>query len=131
MKVSKSQIFIGIVCCFLGFLLTYQFKILLSKNSQTNVTSYDSADIIAEIEALKKEKEELLTTNTQLSDELKQMEESAAEESGSATEIKNQLDTARMHLGIVDVKGPGISLTITPKTSIFSSNAGGNSRDLS
>ena len=59
-----------------------KFKILLSKNSQTNVTSYDSADIIAEIEALKKEKEELLTTNTQLSDELKQMEESAAEESG-------------------------------------------------
>ena len=131
MKVSKSQIFIGIVCCFLGFLLTYQFKILLSKNSQTNVTSYDSVDIIVEIEALKKEKEELLTTNTQLSDELKQMEESAAEESGSATEIKNQLDTARMHLGIVDVKGPGISLTITPKTSIFSSNTGGNSRDLS
>lgn len=131
MKVSKSQIFIAIICCFLGFLLTYQFKILSSKNSQANVSNYDSADIISEIEALKKEREELLATNTQLSDELKQIEDSAAEENGLAAEIKNQLDTARMHLGIVDVKGPGIILTIAPKTSIFSSNAGGNSRDLS
>lgn len=131
MKVSKSQIFIGVICCFLGFLLTYQFKILSSKNNQTNVANYNSADIIGEIEVLKKEKEELLATNTELSDELKQMEESAAKESGLASEIKNQLDTARMHLGVVDVKGPGIQLIITPKTSIFSSNAGVNSRDLS
>lgn len=129
MKVSKSQLFIAVVCCFLGFLLTYQFKILSTKNNQSAGLNGDSADVISEIEALKKEKEELLATNTQLSNELKQMEESAAQESDLASEIKNQLDSARMHLGIVDVKGPGIILTITPKSNIFSSNTAG-SRDL-
>lgn len=130
MKVSKSQLFIAVVCCFLGFLLTYQFKVLSAKNNQSAGLNGDSADVISEIEALKKEKEELLATNTQLSNELKQMEESAAQESDLASEIKNQLDSARMHLGIVDVKGPGIILTITPKSNIFSSNTAG-SRDLS
>jgi len=131
MKISKSQIFIAIVCCFLGFLLTYQFKVLSSKGTKTDSVNYNSTDIISEIEAIKKEKEELLNTNAQLSNELKQMEESAATESDLASEIKNQLDTARMHLGFVDVKGPGVSLTITPKTSIFSSNTSGSGRDLS
>lgn len=35
-----------------------------------------------------------------------------------------------MHLGIVDVKGQGIVLTITPKTSIFGSTTNDSSRDL-
>lgn len=130
MKVSKSQVFIAVVCCFLGFLLTYQFKMLSTKNSASAEINGNSADVISEIEALKKEKEELLATNNELSNELKQMEESAAQESDLASEIKNQLDTARMHLGSVDVKGPGVTLNITPKNTIFSSNSS-STRDLS
>ncbi len=130
MKVSKSQLFIAVICCFLGFLLTYQFKMLSEKENASAKVNGTSADVISEIEALKKEKEELLVTNAQLSNELKQMEESAAQESDLASEIKNQLDTARMHLGSVDVKGPGVVLTITPKSTIFSTN-NNNVRDLS
>lgn len=128
MKVSKSQIFIAIVCALLGFLLAYQFKVL-SKNS-SGVGSYDQSDIISEIENLRKEKEELTATNSKLSDELKQLEETAAKDGDLGKEIKNQLDSARMHLGVVDVKGPGIILTITPKTSIFNANSSDTSRDL-
>ncbi len=130
MKISKSQLFIAVICCFLGFLLTCQFKVLSTKSNTSAGIDGNSADVISEIEVLKKEKEELLATNNQLSNELKQMEESAAQESDIASEIKNQLDTARMHLGIVDVKGPGVTLTITPKSTIFSSNSN-NARDLS
>ena len=28
-----------------------------------------------------------------------------------------------MHLGVVDVKGPGITITLSPKTSIFGANS--------
>lgn len=130
MKVSKSQLFIALVCALLGFLLAYQFKVLSNKNMEANISKYDKNDIISEVESLKKEKEELIKTNSKLSDELKQMEETAAKDGDLGKDIKNQLDNARMHLGVVDVRGPGIVLTITPKTSIFGANPGDNSRDL-
>ena len=130
MKLSKSQLFVAIVCALLGFLLAYQFKVLANKNTKANISTYDKNDILSEVETLKKEKEELTQTNSKLSDELKNMEESASKDGDLGKEIKNQLDNARMHLGVVDVKGPGITLTISPKTSIFGSNPGDNSRDL-
>jgi len=130
MKVSRSQLFVAIVCGLLGFLLAYQFKVLSNKNIQSNISNYDKNEIISEIESLKKEKEELLTTNSKISNELKQMEETAAKDGDLGKDIKTQLDNARMHLGVVDVKGQGIILTISPKTSIFSSNTSGSGYDL-
>lgn len=130
MKISRSQLFVAIVCGLLGFLLAYQFKVLSNKNVEPNITNYDKNDIISEIETLKKEKEELVETNSKLSNELKQLEETAAKDGDLGKDIKNQLDNARMHLGVVDVKGPGITLTITPKSTIFGSNPGDGSRDL-
>ena len=93
MKVSKSQIFIAIVCALLGFLLSYQFKVLSNQNS-SNISTYDQSDIISEIETLRKEKEELVATNSKLSDELKQLEEAAAKDGDVGKEIKNQLDAS-------------------------------------
>lgn len=130
MKLSRSQLFIALVCGLLGFLLAYQFKVLSNKNMESNISNYEKNDIISEVESLKKEKDELIKTNTKLSDELKQMEETAAKDGDLGKDIKNQLDNARMHLGVVDVKGPGIVLTISPKTSIFGSNPSDSSRDL-
>lgn len=130
MKISRSQIFVAIVCGLLGFLLAYQFKVLSNKNIESNISNYDKNDIISEIETLKKEKEELSTTNSKISGELKQMEETAAKNGDLGTDIKKQLDNARMHLGVVDVKGPGITLTITPKTSIFGTKSIDSNRDL-
>lgn len=130
MKISRSQIFVAIVCALLGFLLAYQFKVLSNKNAATNISTYDKNDMISEIENLKKQKEELVSTNFKVSEELKKMEETAAKDGDLGTDIKIQLDNARMHLGVVDVKGPGITITITPKTSIFTSNSNNNSGDL-
>ncbi|WP_026886443.1 DUF881 domain-containing protein [Clostridium beijerinckii] len=130
MKISRSQLFIAIVCGLLGFLLAYQFKVLSNKNIESKISNYDKNDIISEVESLKKEKEELASTNSKLSDQLKQMEETAAKNGDMGQDIKNQLDEARMHLGIIDVKGQGIVLTITPKTSIFGSTTNDSNRDL-
>lgn len=130
MRISKSQLFIAVVCGLLGFLLAYQFKVLSSKNIESNISNYNKNDIMSEVESLKKEKDELKETNSKLSDELKKMEETAAKNGDVGKDIKNQLDNARMHLGIVDVKGPGITLTISPKSSIFGTNQIDSGRDL-
>ncbi|MBE6047529.1 MAG: DUF881 domain-containing protein [Clostridium sp.] len=121
MKKAASQATVALVCAILGFLLAYQFKVL-SKNETSN-NDYNNSNILDEIESLKKEKEELINVNAELNEELKEIEENAAKEGKIETEIKSQLDIARMQLGLVDVEGQGIIISITPKTNIFGSNA--------
>lgn len=120
MKKITSQIFVAVVCGFLGFLLAHQFKLLNEKN-KVNLPN-QNFDIISEIDALKKEKEELINTNNSLSEQLKELEEKASSSGSVEAEIKKQLDNARMNLGLLDVKGPGIIITITPKSNIFGGN---------
>ncbi|GAA0763195.1 DUF881 domain-containing protein [Clostridium sartagoforme] len=129
MKKITSQIFVAVVCAFLGFLLAHQFKLLNEKNKENKIVQ--NLDIIAEIEALKKEKEEFLESNNILSEKLKQLEETVAKDGAVEGEIKKQLDNTRMNLGLVDVKGPGVVITITPKTNIFGSNNSTTTRIIS
>lgn len=120
MKKVLSQLVVAIVCAFLGFLLTYQFKQLSVANSGD--IDYDSADILSEIENLRKEKEDLQKNNEILSEELKMLEDAAAKEGEIEGEIKKQLDNARMQIGLLDVRGPGIVITLTLKNSVFGTN---------
>lgn len=129
MRKSTSQIVVAIVCALLGFLLAYQFK-LLNKSDKNN-SNQQNSDIISEIEGLKKQKEELVQNNTKLLDELKKIEEAASKNGEVEGEIKKGLDNARMHLGLVDVTGPGITITLSPKTNIFGGNTNDTSRGLS
>ena len=127
MKKQTSQIFVAVVCALLGFLLAYQFKMLAKKDGTDG--NINNTDIISEVESLKKEKEELSATNSKLTEEIKKLEESATESGKVDLEVKKALDNARIQLGTVDVKGPGIIVTIKPKTPIFS-NAADTSVDL-
>lgn len=122
MKKYISQIFVGIVCALLGFLLTYQYKVL-SKEANGSNQYGDTTDLLGEIESLKKEKEELSNTNASLTADLKKYEESAAGEGSLEQEVKNQLDVARMQLGTIDVTGKGIVMTITPKSNMFGNSS--------
>lgn len=127
MKRTGSQIVVAIVCALLGFLLAYQFKAL---TKQKNNNTYGNSDVLAQVDSLKKEKEELEETNASLMEDLKRLENSAAEGGAVETEIRNQLNNARMQLGLVDVKGPGVEITITQKTNIFSSPSTDSGKSL-
>ena len=128
MKRVASQLVVAVVCGFLGFLLTYQFKLLNTKDELTN--SYENSDILQEVESLKKEKEELEEANATLNEEIKALEDKATSEGELEAEIKKKLDNARMQLGLVYVKGPGIIITLTPKTSIFGTNTSDSVRTI-
>ncbi len=120
MKKLVSQLLVALVCLLLGFLLTHQFKKLSMVNG-SNI-DYDNANILSEIENLKKEKEDLQKNNEILSEEIKKLEDAAAKEGEIEGEIKKQLDNTRMQIGLLDVKGPGISITLTLKNSVFGTN---------
>ncbi|MGG7176150.1 DUF881 domain-containing protein [Clostridium paraputrificum] len=128
MKKLISQLFVAIVCGILGFLLAYQFKVLAKTNAGDN--NYNSTEMVSEIESLKKEKEELLNANTDLTENLKKFEDSAANSGDVSKEITTQLEAARMQLGTADVKGKGLIVTITPKPSVFGTPNNDTTRNL-
>ena len=126
MKKNKSQIFLGVVCAILGFLLVYEYKVALYKRG----VRYNTTNILSDIEILKQDKEDLGDTNTELSKKLKEIEESAAEETAQGNEIKEQLYDARMNLGLVDVVGNGIRIKIKLKSTMFNSSSKDSSKLL-
>ena len=121
MKKQSSQIYVALVCAILGFLLVYQFKQLSISKTNNNV-DYSGIEISSEVEALRKEKEELSRSNVELNKRLKELEISAVEEGKVELETKKQLDIARMQLGILPVTGPGIKINISLKSTIFDSS---------
>ncbi|MCI5726171.1 MAG: DUF881 domain-containing protein [Clostridium sp.] len=118
MKKQSSQIYVALVCAILGFLLAYQFKQLSISETNNNV-DYSGIEISSEVEALRKEKEELSRSNVELNKRLKELEISAVEEGKVELETKKQLDIARMQLGILPVTGPGIKINISLKSTMF------------
>ena len=122
MKKIKSQISLALVCAILGFLLSYQFKILNNKNQDALANNYDRTDIVAEIEQLKLQKEELVNKNKELTDLLKVYEEAAADEDAENKALKNELDRSRLIIGSEDVTGEGIVLYLTPKSQVFTND---------
>ncbi|OPJ63235.1 DUF881 domain-containing protein [Clostridium oryzae] len=124
MKLKKllSQLTVGIVCALLGFMLTYQFKLLNKQNIDTaSNQKYSSIEVTSQIEQLKENKKQLEKKNQQLMEQIKHYEEMATSSSSAAKEIKDELDNSRVLLGYTDVKGPGIILSIAPQSNIFSS----------
>lgn len=121
MKKVSSQIVIALVCAMLGFLLSYQFKILNRKDKEL-MDNYDNSDIMAEIDSLKKEKEELQKKNEAISQDLKKIEEAAVSKGDITNQMKKELDKTRMILGLEEVKGPGMILYVTPKSPLLTAN---------
>ncbi len=122
MKRLYSQIAVAIVCALLGFFLSYQFKLISSREENKQQSTYAATDILKEVESLKAERDDVKKQNEDLQAQLKKIEDEAAKYGEVDLNIKKELDTTRMITGTVDVKGQGIILRITPKNDIFSSN---------
>lgn len=123
MKKIVSQIIVGTVCALLGFMLTYQFKLLSAEEEEfKSGNEYTtSMEITSEIESLKKQKEEIEKKNNELLSQLKKYETAAADQSELTKEIKKQLDDSRILLGTTEVQGPGVIVYLTPKNTAFAS----------
>ena len=118
MKKLSSQITVAIVCCILGFILTYQFR-QINKNRQGNQPNINSADITAQIQQLTKQKEDLQSKLDTQDGKIKSYESSVASTDTASKELLKELVNSRIVNGMVDVKGPGVVIEITPQSSLF------------
>lgn len=109
----KSQITVAVVCCILGFMLTYQFR-LLNKREKVVGTSKNTTEVTTEIEQYKKQKETLEKSVNDLQAKVKKYEDAAANKDETTKNILNELENTRMLIGSTDVQGQGIIVYITP-----------------
>ncbi len=109
---SNMQLVLALVFVLLGFLLTYQYKQL--QNPVKKLTVQETEDLFLEIEMLKEEKDLLIESNNKLTVDLKNYELAAASSNEVNQLLKTELDQSRLLLGLVDVKGQGLTLTLKP-----------------
>ncbi|MCB2288910.1 DUF881 domain-containing protein [Clostridium sp. CS001] len=122
MKKLWSQISIGIVCILLGFMITYQFK-MISKQSLVTDTDKNSPEILMENEQLKKSKEELKKKIDELNAKTKEYENVARGRDEQSELLYKELEETRILTGGTEVEGKGLIIYITPKSNIFGSSA--------
>jgi len=115
MKKYSAQISVALVCCILGFMIAYQFRIL---NKQSNIqnTTLSSTDLTVEIEQLRKQKDELQKNINDLQSKIKVYEDSAANRTEESQTLLKDLENSRMLTGVTDVQGQGVILYLSPNT---------------
>jgi uncharacterized protein YlxW (UPF0749 family) len=121
MRKYYSQVSVALVCCILGFMLAYQFRLLNGQAKNTKVTGSNN-DITIEIEQYKKQKEEMQKSLDDLQTKLKSYEEAAANRSDESKAILAELENTRLLTGTKDVQGQGVVLYLTPNKSILGSD---------
>ena len=119
MRRIRSQVGVAIVCAILGFMVAYQFKVLMKQDKTLNFSNKNSTDVTVEIEQYKKQKQELETKVDDLQNQVKNYEKAAAGKSDATKNLLKDLDDTRMITGITDVKGQGITIYLTPDTKLF------------
>ncbi|KEI02113.1 DUF881 domain-containing protein [Clostridium botulinum] len=122
MKKIQSQIYVGIVCVLLAFMITYQLKSVMNQNKELDEKK-NAAQITLEIDQLKKQKDKLRENIDELQTQIKSYENAASNKSDMTKEIVKKLEDSRMLTGSVDVEGEGIIAYITPQKEFFTGNS--------
>jgi len=132
MKKFRSQLSIGLICVLLGFMISYQFKMISKQNSVADPNN-NTPEIITENEQLKKSKVEMQKKIDELDTKTKEYENSAKGRDEKSGLLYKELEETRILTGGTEVEGEGMIIYITPKSNIFGSNTEAqsiNDRDL-
>jgi len=119
MKKLGSQIMVAVVCCILGFMLAYQFKSLTKYGSNIDVRA--STDITADVEQYKVDKAAMQKRVDDLQSQVKKYETVAVNKTGVNKDVVTELENTRKLTGYYDVVGPGVTIKLTPVSTIFGS----------
>jgi len=124
MKKFRSQMSIGIICILLGFMISYQFKMINKQNSATVVEpDKNTPEIITENEQLKQSKIDMQKKIDELDVKTKQYENAAGGRDTASELLNKELEETRILTGETEVEGPGLVIYIDPKSDIFGSSS--------
>lgn len=118
MKRIRSQLSIAVVCCILGFIVSYQLKNIASQESKIPISN--TADITEEIKQLKSQKKDFTDKIDEMQKKIDDYEKLSSNANSASQQLYNDLEKTRAFSGELDVEGQGIIITITPKNLSFS-----------
>jgi uncharacterized protein YlxW (UPF0749 family) len=118
MSKYKSQLIVSLVCCILGFMLAYQFRIL-NKNAGVSKVKETNTDITVELEQYKNQKAELQKNIDELQKKVSSYEEAAASKSSETKNLLEEVKNTRLLMGAETVQGTGITIYLNPKTKML------------
>ncbi len=113
MKDHKVQVIIGIVVLILTFLIALQFKSVTVNNQKNQQQNLRVDELLSE---LKKERDTNADLQKQLEayqNDIAQYRLDAEQSDGYSKFLSDQLKRAELMAGFVDVKGPGITITLS------------------
>jgi uncharacterized protein YlxW (UPF0749 family) len=124
MKKFRAQISIGIICALLGFMVTYQLKMINKQNSAISDANKTSPEIIIENQQLKEQIEETKKKVAELESKTNEYESAASGRNQQSKQLFEDLEELRTLTGGTEVEGPGIIILLDPRTDIFDSSLG-------
>ena len=123
LKDHKTQIAVGILVLILTFLLALQFK-SVTFNAKTNQSTNLRVDnLTAELTRERETNADLQKQIEAYKNDIAQYRKDAEQTSGYSTFLSEQLKRAELMAGFVDVKGPGITVTLNDMDSQKAQNS--------
>ncbi len=109
----KVHLIIGIAILFLTFLITIQFKSVTVNNAETKRSNMRVDELLGYLNQEIEKNEDLQTQLEAYQNDIKEYREAAEKNSGYSKVLSEQLTRAEIAAGLVDVKGPGITITLS------------------
>lgn len=114
MKTLRNYILIILAALSLGFIATKQFYLQKEVNKVVNQSELGSA-MAVEVTELIKNNQKLQKDTGILKDQLEKLSKSAADTQSANEALRESLDNYKIALGIVDIKGKGVTITFNEK----------------
>ena len=112
-KNYKAQISLGIVFLILAFLITIQFRSVTKNNEAQQQNNLRVEDLLTEVKKEQDKNEDLQKQITAYENDIAQYRKEAEQTSGESKFLSEQLKRAEILAGMVDVKGPGITISLS------------------
>ncbi len=109
---KKDNLWIGAACIILGVFIAFQMKFIQGTYLNGASPTQKTTEILNELSAVKKEKENLVEEIERLEDQLDKIQNSASEESAIVKNLTEELNRYKGFSGMTKVSGTGIMISI-------------------
>ncbi len=122
-KNNKVQLVMGLAILILTFLIALQFKSVTVNNAENKLQNMRVDELLGDLKKEREQNEDLEKQLTAYQNDIAQYRKDAEQNSDYSKFLSEQLKRAEIAAGFVDVKGPGITISLSDVNKRKSSGA--------
>ena len=112
-KNNKVQLVMGLAILILTFLIALQFKSVTVNNAENKLRNMRVDELLGDLKKEREQNEDLEKQLTAYQNDIAQYRKDAEQNSDYSKFLSEQLKRAELAAGFVDVKGPGITISLS------------------